>query len=415
MADTERHLPDWIDGFMQLTDNSEPPVLFRKWTAISAIASALQRKVRIDWGTSLTFYPNLFVILVGPSATGKGTVMNFALDIMNKIPAIKMSAQATSLQALIRRLKETNLTDLDLVTGEQQFHSSMTIFSKEFTVFLGYHNSELMAALCDWYDCDGRWKYETISRKTEEIVGVWVNLFGGTTPESVKSAIPLEAIGGGLTSRIIFIYEEERAKLVVLPTQTQHEVQLQEMLTLDLEQISMMSGQFRYTEDFSNNWADWCNHAYKNPPFHDRKFDGYMGRRRGHLMKLCMILAASHGRNGLTLTADDLVEADKLLLEAEVKMPYVFKGLGKSDISALIQEGIAFVVNSASTDIPLWQFARHFEGDMDKFTMDRVLSTLEIMKLIKMVKRPGADEMIHILGEVRSNKKPTTEPPTEVS
>ena len=412
MADEqERHLPDWIDGFMQLTENSEPPILFRKWTAISAIASALQRKVRIDWGTSLTFYPNLFVVLVGPSATGKGTVMNFALDIMSKVPAIKMSAQATSLQALIRRLKETNLTDIDMVTGEQQFHSSMSIFSKEFTVFLGYHNRELMAALCDWYDCDSRWKYETISRKTEEIVGVWVTLFGGTTPESVKSAIPLEAIGGGLTSRIIFIYEEKRAKLVVLPTQTQRERDLQEMLTRDLEQISMWSGQFRYTENFASEWSDWCFNADKNPPFYDKKFDGYMGRRRGHLMKLCMILAASHGQNGLVLTADDLGNANILLLEAEINMSSVFKGLGKSDISALVQDSIVFITNSATSDIPVWQFARHFEGDMDKFAMDRVLTTLETMKLINIIKRPGADEMIHVLGEVRLKNKPTTEPP----
>jgi len=409
--ENERHLPDWIDGFMLLTENSEPPLLFRKWTAISAIAAALQRKVRIDWGTSLTFYPNLFIVLVGPSATGKGTAMNFALDIMGKVPAIKMAAQATSLQALIRRLKETNLTDIDLESGEQQFHSSMTIFSKEFTVFLGYHNRELMAALCDWYDCDRRWKYETISRKTEEIVGVWVNLHAGTTPDSVKASIPLEAIGGGLTSRIIFIYEEKREKLVVLPTQTQREKELQEMLIRDLEQISMMSGQFRVTEGFARDWSDWCYDSDKNPPFFDKKFDGYCGRRRGHLMKLCMVISASHGLNGLVLTSDDLARANLLLREAEVKMPFTFKGLGKSDISGLVQDGITFIMNSETKDIPLWQFARYFEGDMDKFAMDRVLVTLETMKLIKVIKRPGADELIHILGEDGSKNKPTTDDP----
>ncbi len=51
-----RKLNDWIDGFMQYTENSEPPLLFRKWTAISCMAAALQRKVRIEWGTALTFY-----------------------------------------------------------------------------------------------------------------------------------------------------------------------------------------------------------------------------------------------------------------------------------------------------------------------------------------------------------------------
>jgi len=33
------HLPDWIDAFMLYTENTEPPVLYRKWTAISVIAA----------------------------------------------------------------------------------------------------------------------------------------------------------------------------------------------------------------------------------------------------------------------------------------------------------------------------------------------------------------------------------------
>ena len=397
----QRHLVDWIDGFMQLTENSEPPLLFRKWTAISAIASALQRKVRIDWGTSLTFYPNLYIVLVGPSATGKGTVMKFASDIMSRLPNIEMSAQATSLQALIRKMKETNYTDINPVTGEQQFHASLTIFSTEFTVFLGYHNRELMAALCEWYDCQDEWSYETIARKKEEIIGVWVNILAGTTPDSIKSSIPIEAIGGGLTSRIIFIYEEKREKLVVLPTQTPEEIELQEFLIMDLDKIMMMSGQFQCTEGFAKTWADWCYKEEAKPPFYDRKFDGYVGRRRGHLMKLCMIVAASNGRKPkgreMVLTADDLVRASALLKEAEVKMALVFKGVGKSDVASLIQDAIAYLTNLSKKEVPVWEFARYFEGDMDKLTMENILNTLESMKMVVIVKKPGTDDTIVIL------------------
>ena len=78
----QRNLPDWIDGFMLLTENSEPPILFRKWTAIATVAAALQRKVSVDIGISLKFYPNFYIVLVGPSATGKGTAMKYAYDII---------------------------------------------------------------------------------------------------------------------------------------------------------------------------------------------------------------------------------------------------------------------------------------------------------------------------------------------
>lgn len=391
-----RNLPDWIDSFMELTENSEPPTLFRKWAAISAVASALQRKVRMELGLSLTFYPNLYIVLVGPSATGKGTAMKFASDIIEQIPTIRLSAQATSLQALIRRMKDTNLTDVNVETGEQTYHSSLTIFSTEFTVFLGYHNQELIAALCEWYDCHNRWTYETIARKKEEVVGVWVNLFAGTTPDAIQASLPIESIGGGLTSRIIFVVEEKRGKLVIIPTKTEREVTLQQKLIYDLEAISQMNGLMQYTEGFLKIYSDWCTYADGHRPFQDKKFDGYCGRRRKHLITLSMVCSASRS-DEMIITSDDIERAIELLAEVEMKMGKVFKGMGRSGTADLISDAIAFVTNSQVQDIPLFQFARHFEGDMDKFEMDRVITTLEAMNLIKIVKSPGQGITLHIL------------------
>ncbi len=394
----DRKLPDWIDAFMLLSDNSEPPVLFRKWSAISAVSSALQRKVRVELGISLTFYPNFYIVLVGPSATGKGTAMRYAQDILEQITSIRLSAQATSLQALIRRMKETNLTDIDINTGKQQYHSSMTIFSNEFTVFLGYHNQELMSALCDWYDCLNRWTYDTIKRDKEEIIGVWVNILAGTTPESIQSSFPIESIGVGLTSRIIFVFEEKRNKLVIFPSTTEKELELQQMLIYDLGKISQISGSFKFTKNAMDVYTEWCYEADTNPPFYDRKFDGYCGRRRNHLLSLSMVCSASKSDN-LVLTQEDIERSAFLLKEVEVKMGLVFRGIGKSDVASLINDAITFMENSAVPDIPLWKFARYFEGNMDKTSMDRVLLTLEASNYIKVVKRPGVDTMIHILGE----------------
>lgn len=391
-----RNLPDWIDSFMELTDNSEPPTLFRKWAAISAVAAALQRKVRLELGLSLTFYPNLYIVLVGPSATGKGTAMKFASDIIEQVPTIRLSAQATSLQALIRRMKETNLTDVNVETGEQTYHSSLTIFSTEFTVFLGYHNQELIASLCEWYDCHNRWTYETIARKKEEIVGVWVNLFAGTTPDAIQASLPIESIGGGLTSRIIFVVEEKRGKLVVIPTKTEREIQLQQKLIYDLEAINQLNGAMQYTDEFLKIYSDWCYYADTHRPFQDKKFDGYCGRRRKHLITLSMICCASHS-DSMVLTADDINRAIELLAEVEIKMGKVFKGMGRSDTSDLLNDAITFITNSKVADIPLFQFARYFEGDMDKLEMDRVITTMQAMKLIEVVKSPGVGTTLHII------------------
>jgi hypothetical protein len=397
MEALERNLPNWIDAFLKYTENSEPPYLFRKWTAISCIAAAMQRKCYINWGTALTFYPNLYIVLVGPSATGKGTAMNPGLDILKEISTIRLSAQATTYQALITALKETNLGDIDMATGASVGHSSMTIFSKEFTVFLGYHNNELMAALCEWYDCDDDWSYRTQARGKEYIKGVWVNLIGGTTPDLIRSSLPSDSIGGGLTSRIIFIVEEKKAKLVTMPVQTPAELKLREALIEDLEKISLLSGRYDFTEGFAELWTEWCYDAEEHPPFYNPKFDGYIGRRRPHLMKLSMIYSAARGTNDFLLTRDDLEDSIKTLEEAEMKMEGVFAGVGKSDIASMIHRATAFLINYGSDRIPFFEFARYFSGDMDKREMDRVLLTLEASKIITQVSVPGKDGDDYIL------------------
>lgn len=402
MPDSNRKLKDWLDGFLKYTENTEPPFLFRKWTGISVIASVLQRKCRVEWGSSLVFYPNLYIILVGPSASGKGTAMTPGLDLLHNLGHVKISAQATSLQALIRRLKETNYNDIDLETGEMLAHSSLTVFSKEFSVFLGFHNREMMSALCDWYDCDRHWSYETIARKTEEIIGVWVNLFGATTPELIRSSMPLEAIGGGLTSRIIYIYEEERDKIVALPMETEEEKELHRLLLQDLEKIYMLSGPFRYTQGFMEAWTDWCNEIRDGSrPFEDDRFDGYTGRRRNHVMKLAMIMCASanKGKDQMVLSKVDFHRALNTLKEAERKMTMTFRGVGKSDISSLLHRSLMVLKTWPTGEMPTWQFARIFKDDMDDLMMGRVLDTLEEMKAVVVIRRPGADNLIKVVDE----------------
>jgi hypothetical protein len=297
-------------------------------------------------------------------------------------------------------MKETNLTDIDMATGQQHFHSSLTIFSNEFTVFLGYGNKELITALCDWYDCHPRWSYETVSRKKEEIIGVWTNILAGTTPDAIQTSLPLESIGIGLTSRIIFVWGDKREKLVIWGSKTDEELKLQQLLIRDLEQISMMSGEFNVSNGFMSAYEAWCREADVNKPFYDKKFDGYCGRRRKHLLTLSMICSASES-DRMVITEDHLMRAAGLLAEVEINMPKVFRGIGRSDISSLVQDTIVFLTNSYTKDVPIRDIARHFESDMDKLTLDRVLVTLETIGYIKVVRRPGMESVAHILDNMK--------------
>ena len=108
--------------------------MYRQWVGISTIAAVLQRKCSMRWGT-ITFYPNMYVALVGPAGKcRKGTAMSPGAAMLKDL-GVKLSAEAITREALIRELKETTNTVVDPLTGVIYMHSSLTIYSQELTVF----------------------------------------------------------------------------------------------------------------------------------------------------------------------------------------------------------------------------------------------------------------------------------------
>lgn len=324
-----RQLPNWLDAYDKYTSNSESPESYHQWCGVSTIASALQRKCVLNLGIGAEFYPNLYVVLVGPTACGKGTAMSFAARLQKEVKTIHTASNATSLPALIRTMKKIDIPIIDEEAGTMAFHASLTIFSTELTVFIGQKESKLLSHLCDWFDCLERWEYDTISRDKEVIHGVWVNLLGATTPENIVAALPPEAIAGGLTSRIIFVVERKRKQLVVFPTRTPEQAQLEKDLIEDLRTIHEMSGEFKWADEAAAGaYADFAVESDQNPPFvGDSAFQHYAGRRRNHLLSTALCMSAARSSE-MRISVDDLQRAISLLISTEKRMNQAFRGLG---------------------------------------------------------------------------------------
>lgn len=387
-----REIPDWIDGFVEYTSESEPPESFRRWVAISCVAAALQRKCSIRWG-SLTFYPNMYIVLVAPSGKArKGTAMSPGLELLEDLN-IHLAAESITREALIRELK-TATTTVTSDDGTIEFHSSLTIYSPELVVFLGHNNPQLLSDLTDWYDCRRKWTYRTKTQGTDEIHGVWVNLIGATTPELLQSALPLDAIGGGLTSRMVFVFEENKGKIVPAPFMTEKQLAMREQLVRDLDRISMMRGEFCVSESFVEMWTEWYLAQEHNPPFRDSRLSGYIERRPTHLMKLAMIMRAARagGKAELLIEREDLQKALGVLTQVERKMPQVFAGIGKSATADTLTKVMAFVAERRSVSMTELQAA--FYRDADAWLLGKIVDTLMQMKFLRM-EISGSERVYH--------------------
>lgn len=371
----KRHLPDWLESYLKFTENSEPPTLFRTWTAISVIAGALKRKCKLPWGM-ITFYPNMYVVLVAPPGKArKGTAMGPGLEFLNDL-GIRLAAEATTREALIKWLSGSNDTIVH-PDGRTEFHASLTIYSEELTVFLGYQNRQLINDLTDWYDCRSRWTYRTKNMGTDDIIGVWVNLLGATTPDMIQSSMPIETIGGGLASRMIFVFERKKEKIVPVTFLTEEEIKLRELLQKDLEQIHILQGDFKITKSFLDTWIEWYTNQGDKPPFQDDKFSGYIERRPTHVLKLSMILNASR-TNEMLLDTIDFQRALDVMAATEIKMPLTFGGVGKSELADVTYKVMAEI--ALQKECTLAHLVGRFYRDVSKFELTKILESLDTMK-----------------------------------
>ena len=367
-----RKLSDWISSFIESTEHSEAPLQYRIWVGISCIASCLERKCYLIWSGRL--YPNMFVVLIGNSGVRKGTAMIPGLSLLQEV-GVNISANAITRQALIRSLvtasKKNPITDK---VGLPIYHASITVFWKEMTVFLGYQNNELRSDLCDWYDCDNRWSYETISRDREEVNGVWVNLIAATTPDSLEESLPKSMIGSGLTARIIFVYSDREDKLVWNPFINKEDSILRTNLVSDLRAIRTLQGEFTYTNEFLNRYKPWYEDTRNNPPIKDPRFASYINRRADHLLKLCMVSSASRN-NSLIIDESDFIRASEILSTTEVNMPRVWAGVGNNPLAGSIEKIISYIAYNGTTTYK--KLYDNFYRDVSSRDLDQILLGLQ--------------------------------------
>lgn len=375
-----RRLNDWLSGYMKFVENSEPPDSYKLWTGISTLAACMKRKCWLMWDKPT--YPNMYIVLTGPAGRcRKGTAMRPAEDMLRSL-GITISADSITREALIRSLDKCLTTTFDEESNMAIQHSSLTIFSPELTIFLGSH-PQMLEHLCDWYDCRTSFKYETKTSTSNYITNVWVNLIGATTPELIQSLLPVDAIGGGFTRRVIFVLEFQKGKTVTIPFRLTKEYQLEQDLLADLEQVHMMQGQFKIDKSFLTEWSKWyptCEEDFEllTP---DPRMAGYSSCRGTHMLKLSMILSASR-TDDMVILGDDFIRAKEILEKTEINMPKIFTGVGKNPTADVIARVAGTI--EARKEIRLSTLLSMYYNDADTEMLRRVLATLQDMKFCTM-------------------------------
>jgi len=365
----------WLDAYLAYTAESESPEEYHLWTGISVIAGALKRQVFFDMGYFL-LYPNMYVVLVGPPGRcKKSTAMRMGRDILKGIPDQKFTADSTTREKLIINLSQAHKDGM----------SAMTAHSTEFATMLTSSGMDMVVFLTDIFDCPPAWEHDTKSGGKNTIKGPFLNLLGATTPDWISRAMPLDTIGVGLTSRIIFVHQDTPREADPIPKLTPAQKALVPLLSADLMAIGHLSGEFKLSEGADMHYRTWYKSRLNNPnPTGDPRLSGYFERKPMHLLKLSMIVAASK-RDGLVIEDIDMTDAMHIMERIEGRMTKVFIGVGKNPLNADKEAVLVALIEAGDAGMTEGELLAMFSYSLRKDELREVLETLMMVNAVKLV------------------------------
>jgi hypothetical protein len=331
-----RHHKDWLTAFCEYAKYGEAPRKMYFWTGVSAIAGALRRKVWIDQAY-FKWFPNFYIVLVAPPGiVSKSTTASVGMRLLRRVPGIKFGPDVVTWQALVGAF--AGATEMYKVGEDYHAMSPLTIESSEFGNLLNPQDKEMVDLLVSlWDGKQGAFTKTTKMSGNDSVENPWINMIACTTPAWIAGNFPEYMIGGGFTSRCVFVYASQKAQYVAYPGLhvPANMSQQEDSLVADLEHIALnLCGEYILSPEALAWGETWYHEHYSKRPIglDDDRFGGYIARKQTHIHKLAMILAASQ-RDELVISADDLQTANAMVTDLEADMPGVFSKIGRTDVS----------------------------------------------------------------------------------
>ena len=338
----KRKLRDWIDAFVEFTDDLPTSLMFRRWSAISIIAGALERKTwTFTAGSDL--HPNLYILLVSQPGMGKTVLIKRIQEFWGELNQHKLSPTNMSRASLIDTLMSNQRETFDHKTQTPHVFNSLLIGSNELSTLIPVYDSDFMGTLTDLYDGD---RYDE-RKRTKDVSNAMkkthINMIAGTTPSFLSDIMPTGAWDQGFASRMIIVYSGEKT-LVELFTEEDLKKKPHVELTYDLQIVGALIGKMNFTDEAKVVIDKWYRAGAPPIPKHPR-LASYISRRVAHCLKLCQVACASRG-NDLLITVEDFKRAKEWLLHAEAIMPDAFRAMEKGVNKDVMQDCTFFIINA---------------------------------------------------------------------
>lgn len=154
-----------FDKYFEYTADTEPPIIFHRWSLVTSIGAMLGRQFFLPFG-DFRIAPNMYVMLLGDPGTRKSTSIKTAKRIVMAAGYDKFAAERTSKEKFLLDLEGVegddgtvldnnaamrNIFGDDFVAGDPR---EVFICADEFNEFVGSSNLEFLSLLGNLWDWD---------------------------------------------------------------------------------------------------------------------------------------------------------------------------------------------------------------------------------------------------------------------
>ncbi len=369
MGERKRKAGNWLKGFQFWTSESECPDSYLFWTGMSILSSAIQRRLYTRWVYG-KYYPNSFVILVGPAGeTHKSSAIWFAKDLLSVV-GVPVASDAITREALIQQMKNRPGT-----SGNQ----ALAVLAGEFDTFIDASGPRMIMFLTDIYDSEDNWEYTTKGGGTDHIKSPYLTLLGGIVPNWIGNHFDDTFIEGGFVARTFFVVEEVRRFKNPRPEVTKEMWDMREALAKDLAHISTLEGELKWT-DAAKEWFDnWYLNIWNTESL-DYRLKSYGTRKPTHIVRTAQIVSISES-DVLELDQHHFEVALAQLENLEQNMVKAFSSVGKNPIASDL-ERIAMDI-AREGGMTLSEIHRRNTHALNRQQLDETISNLCLMGVIE--------------------------------
>lgn len=362
---------DWIEDFVRLTTRSEPPEKFRWWTAVSTIASVLERKTWHEWEGRIS--PNFYVILVGNPATRKTTAMEFGSWYLEQLQLDLLPTHSTFAH-MVKLMERSGKPDQ---TGVK--HWSVTAHAREILSFLQDGNRDIVIFLTDVFD-NKPYNKGTQTQGSSFIKRPWLNLLAGAQPATLRE-LPDLVIKQGLASRMIFVMHLGQTRRIAEPfcidlpgTMLDEELELRDDLLERLEAIAAWNGMIPHDTSWRETYVNWYEALDMNAT--TDHMQRWLGRISLHVRKLSIILCFSRG--GRVLTGNDFRRAIAIVDQLKADSYMALNGVSMITTRAALNVGVLAQLRLSGGSMSFGDLYSYFVNDTSDREFAEVLQSLHM-------------------------------------